>query len=167
MNLRILLIVLSYCLMSTVSIASDEEFTLYLVRHAEKQANGSRDPFLTEAGQQRAKRLAAWLKDKGIEDIWSTGYDRTRDTGQPLVTKPGLELSIYDPSNQSVLVGHLLGRKNTALVVGHSNTIPELARLLCDCEIADMDDSEYDRLIVISNDGDQVRVKILNQRELP
>lgn len=40
---------------------------------------------------------------------------------------------------------------------------PELARLLCDCKIEDMDESEYDRLIVISVVDGKSRVVTLQQ----
>ncbi len=162
---KLLFFILACCLATPV-FAADDVFTLYLVRHAEKQADGSRDPDLTEAGQHRAQQLAAWLKGKSIEDVWSSDYQRTRSTAGPLAGELGLELNIYDPRNQPTLVGHLLGRQSTAMVVGHSNTIPELARQLCECEIADMDESEYDRLIVISIDDAQVHAKTLNQAEM-
>ena len=29
------------------------------------------------------------------------------------------------------------------LIVGHSNTLPQLARVLCKCEVADMDEAVY------------------------
>jgi len=166
MRVRILLVALACLLASPVSLAGDDEFKLYLVRHAEKQVDGSRDPSLAKAGQTRAIYLAVWLKDKGIEAIWSSDYKRTRGTAQPLAAEFGLELNIYDPRNQPVLVGHLLARQDNALIVGHSNTIPELARMLCECEIADMDESEYDRLIVISIDGGQARAETRHQTEL-
>ena len=166
MRVKILMIALACLLACPVSFAGDDEFKLYLVRHAEKQADGSRDPTLTEAGQQRAVYLAAWLKDKDIEDIYSSSYRRTIATAQPLATELGLLLFMYEPGNQPLLVERLLTRQGNALVVGHSNTIPELARMLCQCEIADMEETEYDRLIVITIDDAQVRAETLNQAEM-
>ena len=137
------------------AMAAANNYTLYLVRHAEKQADGSRDPLLSTEGEQRSQHLAQWLLDKGIEDVWSSNFKRTRDTASPLQTKLGLKLQLYSPDAQPALVDVLRDRKHNALVVGHSNTIPELARLLCKCSINDMDGSEYDRLIVITlNDGE-------------
>jgi len=164
MRVLLLCALVSWFLGATTGIAdSNSHYTLYLVRHAEKQADGSRDPVLTEAGIHRAEQLAGWLQDKDIEDIWSSDYHRTRDTAKPLLAKLNRELNIYDPGDQSILVNQLNNRKKTALVVGHSNTIPELARLLCECNIADMEDSEYDRLIVLSIDGDVVESRTLQQ----
>ena len=78
----------------------------------------------------------------------------------------GLGLNLYDPGNPLKLVDYLLGQRHTSLVVGHSNTIPELARILCECDIADMDENEYDRLIVITVDGQQTLADTLNQSDL-
>ena len=73
MRLKILLIILATCLAGSVFAAdSDDVFTLYLVRHAEKQSDGTRDPDLTMAGMDRAQNLASWLQDKDITDIWSS-----------------------------------------------------------------------------------------------
>lgn len=166
MHIKLLLLVLAYCLSAPVLASDEDVFTLYLVRHAEKQADGSRDPALTAEGQQRAVFLAAWLKDKNIDDIYSSSYRRTIDTAQPLATELGLLLFIYDPGNQPLLVERLLAHQDNALIVGHSNTIPELARMLCECEVADIDETEYDRLIVITIDGARVNIKTLKQTKL-
>ena len=149
MRSALILFLVACCLVGCTP-AQDDDYTLYLVRHAEKQADGSRDPALTEAGMQRSENLAGWFGDKDIQDIWSSDYKRTRDTAKPAISRLGLELIIYDPSDLAALSVTLLGNKNNALIVGHSNTTPDLARLICECEIDDMDDSEYDRLIVIS-----------------
>ncbi|MGD9264457.1 MAG: phosphoglycerate mutase family protein [Lysobacterales bacterium] len=162
----LLLLALGLCLALTPPTSFASEFTLYLVRHAEKQDDGSRDPALTAEGQQRADKLAAWLEDKSIENVWSSDFQRTRDTALPTAGKLGLGLNLYDPLKHPVLIRNLLGQRHTALVVGHSNTIPKLARMLCECEIADMDEDEYDRLIVITGNGDQVQAETLNQTTL-
>ena len=167
MRVRILLCLLACCLAGNTS-ASDEDasYTLYLIRHAEKQPDGSHDPALTEVGKHRSDQLANWFKDKDIKDIWSSDYQRTRDTAGPLLSELGLELHIYDPRNQAALVENLVKNQKTSLIVGHSNTIPDLARLLCDCTIADMDDSEHDRLIVISVAGTNTQARTLRQNHL-
>ena len=163
-----LLILLLIC--STIGHAvageKDSSYTLYLVRHAEKVSDDSGDPVLTQAGKTRSDQIANWLKDKDIQEIWSSDYFRTRDTAKPLASMLGLELNIYDPRNQAVLVEALLENQHTALIAGHSNTIPELARLICACYIEDMEDSEYDRMIVILMTDGETRVKTLSQTKL-
>ena len=104
-----LLILLAACCMGCATATdTDTSYRLYLVRHAEKQPDGSRDPVLTEAGKHRSKQLANWLRDKGIEDIWSSDYKRSRDTAKPLISRLGLELSIYDPRDLAALAAKLL-----------------------------------------------------------
>jgi broad specificity phosphatase PhoE len=167
--MRVLLSILLLSCLGICSANADEGrdgFTLFLVRHAEKEADGSRDPKLTDAGEDRSKNLAGWFVDKDIRDIWSSDYIRTRDTARPLLSQLGLTLKIYDPRDQPELVRQLLDRRLSALIVGHSNTIPELARLLCQCTIADMDESEHDRLIIISFVNQSITTDILNQSEL-
>ena len=167
MRNQIFLLFVACCLCgSAFARESHDGFSLYLVRHAEKQSDGTRDPALTEAGVQRAAQLAVWLKDKDITDILSSDYQRTRGTAEPLATALGIELTIYDPGDLPALATQLVSKQNNAYVVGHSNTTPELARLLCNCKIADMDESEYDRLIEITIDSDGANARILKQGDL-
>jgi len=167
MRLRLLLILLNLCFISNAAATDkDDSYTLYLVRHAEKEQDGSRDPVLTEPGKSRSQQLASRFLGKEIKDIWSSDYKRTRDTAKPLLSQLGLELSIYDPGNQADLVEQLLRRQHNALVVGHSNTIPELARLLCNCFIEEVQETEHDRLIVVSVFGTNTQVETLQQKPL-
>jgi phosphohistidine phosphatase SixA len=167
MRFRILIFLFAICFIgNAIANDADKTHTLYLVRHAEKQQDGSRDPELTAAGKKRSQQLANWFQDKDIKDIWSSDYKRTRDTAKPSLLLLGLELSIYDPGNQAALVKQLLVNQRNALIVGHSNTIPELARMLCNCVISDMEESEYDRLIVITAANSKTQVKTLQQNHL-
>ncbi len=163
------LIVIVSCLMLGCATggAKSQAFQLYLVRHAEKQADAGNDPHLTGNGHQRARHLAEWLQDKSITDIWSSDYFRTRETAQPLADAIAKQLNIYDPRKLQPLANKLLEAKHNALVVGHSNTTPDLARILCQCEIEDMDESEHDRLIVVTVDAGDVTVKTLKQGSPP
>ena len=42
----------------------------------------------------------------------------------------------------------------TVLVVGHSNTVPGIAAALCQCEVREMSEAEYDRVMTVRVDGD-------------
>ena len=53
--------------------AFSADYTLYLVRHAEKQTD-TNDPSLTYCGQQRAIQLASLLSKTPIEQVYSTSY---------------------------------------------------------------------------------------------
>ncbi len=165
MHIRTLIFLLLCCFTGEIFAADvPDSFTIYLVRHAEKQQDGSRDPELTEVGVARSEKLAGWFVGKNIEKIWSSDYKRTRNTATPILSKLDIDMVLYDPGNLPELTENLLTQQHNALVIGHSNTTPQLARLLCDCEIADMDESEHDRLIVISVHDGKAEVKTLQQR---
>jgi phosphohistidine phosphatase SixA len=145
---------------------ANDHYTLYLVRHAEKLADDGDDPGLTTEGLHRSQQLANWLHDRGVTDIWSSDYRRSRDTAGPLASALGRELMLYDPHDLPALATELRKNGRNALVVGHSNTTPELARLLCECLVSDMDDSDYDQLMLIAVSESERRLEVLSQQLL-
>jgi len=164
--LLMLVLVLVFCTGCSHATQPDSQYSLYLVRHAEKQADGSKDPGLTAAGEQRAEKLATWLADKNIIDVWSSDYQRSRHTAKPSLANSGLELKLYDPRDLPALAAKLRDRQNNAVVVGHSNTTPQLAGLLCNCVVADMDDLEYDLLFVVSVTDGEAKLDVLSQKNI-
>ena len=124
--------------------------TIFLVRHAEKEAG--RDPALTPDGAARAARLATQLADAGIKIIYSTDTKRTRETAAPLAEKLGLEITLYDPYDLPGFAEHLKAAPKTALVVGHSNTTPQLVVLLGG-EATPIPETDYERLYCVDGDS--------------
>lgn len=122
-----------------------EPSAIYLVRHAEKAATG-KDPELTADGQARARNIAAMLRHTGITHVFSTPFVRTRATAQPLAQHMAVEVETYDPREPKALVEKVRSLSGAVLVVGHSNTVPELVRLFGGTPGADIADDEYDRL---------------------
>lgn len=128
--------------------ADTAESVFILVRHAEK-VDESEDSALSEEGHERARTLASLLRDARIERVYSSDFVRTRDTAAPLIEALEIELSLYDPGNLPELAKELLLVPGRYLVVGHSNTTPELARLLGADPVSDMAHDEYDRLYLL------------------
>jgi broad specificity phosphatase PhoE len=59
------------------------QVTVILSRHAEKAAAPPKDPPLTEAGKKRAEVLAFMLADAGVDAIYVTEFQRTKQTAAP------------------------------------------------------------------------------------
>lgn len=127
--------------------------TFILVRHAEKVADGSKDPALTQEGEARANRLLSLFEEAKISAIYSTNYIRTQKTVQPLADKKGLEIKAYDWENPvQMLEGMIIEHGGGIIMIsGHSNTTPVLANLLLGDEAySQFDDSDYSNLIIIT-----------------
>lgn len=130
--------------------------TFVLVRHAEKAVDGSDDPALTEAGQARADALARHFADTPLSAVYSTGYRRTRLTAAPTALAHGLTVITYAAKQPASEFAGQLRREHAGqqvLVVGHSNTVPDIAAALCACRVAAMPETEYDRLITVRIDA--------------
>jgi len=115
--------------------------TIFLVRHFEKQSSDTdtqnkptNDPKLTERGQARAQALAAFLAEKNVTAVFSTNYNRTLQTATPTAQQYGINITVYNPSELAQFALQLKALAGTGngniLVVGHSNTMPQLLKLL-------------------------------------
>ena len=135
-------------------VALAEPNFIYVVRHAEKAAEG-KDPELTAQGLTRARNLAGILQRAGIGSIFSSPTQRTKQTAQALAERSGLSVQTYDPRAPKELVEKVKALTGSVLVVGHSNTVPDLVRMFGGAPGADIADNEYDRLyqLVIGPNG--------------
>lgn len=126
---------------------------LFLVRHAEAEHEPGGDPPLTDAGIRRAHRLANLLRDAGLEAVHTTDYRRTRGTAAPIAEATGLDPVLYDGRALETLAAWLLRSGGRRLIVGHSNTTPELVRLLGGEAGSEIAPDEHDRIYLIVLDG--------------
>ncbi len=124
---------------------------VFLVRHAEK-VDSSDASELSAAGKDRAQKLSGVLADARIEHIHSTDFVRTKQTAAPLAARLGLTVGIYNHEEAPTFVARLKKTGGRHLVVGHSNTTPELVRLLGGKPGAKIETNEYDRLYIVTVD---------------
>lgn len=138
---------------------NNDTFTIYLVRHAEKES-ASADPPLTPCGLERAESLCGFFRDVPLEAVYSTNYQRTQSTASPTASSKDLTVKDYKAHALNELMEVLLQNKQDALVVGHSNTTAALAGLLIEAELNDIDLSIYNRIyqVVISNEGGRLHI---------
>lgn len=156
---KYLLIILVTLGFQSCDAQNDSElFTIYLVRHAEKDltSNNHSDPPLSKCGEERSENLSNFLKDVQLDVIYSSDYIRTKTTAKPVATSKGLEIIEYNPQELEDFSKVLIHSKQDALVVGHSNTTGVLAGLLVGEEIGAFDEAIYDRVyqvLIYKNSG--------------
>lgn len=97
---------------------------------------------------RNAELLAEHLKDKDIKEVYSTNYNRTKQTVAPFSEAVEAALSIYDPSLLADFAVQVLKTNHNQLVVGHSNTTGVLFGLL-GCETFIMSEKDYGDILLV------------------
>ncbi len=135
--------------------------SVFLVRHAEKAADPGPDPVLSEPGRARAEALAHMLGDAGVTHLFCTEYQRTRLTLEPLAAATGVEVEPLSARDVAGTAERLraLPPGAVAVVAGHSNTVPAIARALGG-ELSDLHDSQYGE-VLSEEDYDRLPLLIL------
>jgi phosphohistidine phosphatase SixA len=132
--------------------------TVVLIRHAEKQVGAISDAPLAPAGEVRATRLAQMFGDAApfgrVQKIYVTDTRRTQQTAAGLAQRLGLTPEIVTAKTSSDELARKVLRENRggrALVVGHSNTVPEIVAALASADdVPAIADDEFDTLYVVT-----------------
>jgi phosphohistidine phosphatase SixA len=132
--------------------ATSTTTTIVIVRHAEKASDDPSDPSLSPAGLRRAQALVAALDGAAVSAIYSTPFKRTRTTAEAVAKRFMVPITIRPASTGAAeMVREILAKDagKTVLIVGHSNTVPELVRAFSNRNISPLTENEYDRLLII------------------
>jgi phosphohistidine phosphatase SixA len=132
--------------------------TIVLVRHAEKELGAISDAPLSPEGEKRADRLAQMFGDSQdfgrIRKIYVTNTRRTQQTALRLSQRIGLNSEVVDAKTDSKELAKRVLAENRgarALIVGHSNTVPEIVQALTrGKDVPPMGEDEYDTLYVVT-----------------
>jgi len=130
----------------------------YVMRHLQK-AEGP-DPALSAQGSANAIRVASRFDDDRPSAIYVSTTRRAHETAAPLAAKLGLTAKEYDPSDTPGLVARVRSETGTVLIVGHSNTVPEIVAQLGGARPADMAETEYGDIFRVRRDGSVERMKL-------
>jgi 2,3-bisphosphoglycerate-dependent phosphoglycerate mutase len=127
--------------------------TYYFIRHAEKDRSDStnKNPNLIQKGIFRAAKWTYVLEHVRFDAVYSTDYNRTKQTAQPTAEKNNVEISIYNPRelNSEEFIKNTRGK--TVLIVGHSNTTPKFVNAVIDQEkYKAIDDSNNANLYIVT-----------------
>ena len=102
--------------------------------------------------------MAAYLSDKNLEKIYSTDYHRTQATAGPASGQLGVSVTSYDGGKLKEFAQHLLQRKESSLIVGHSNTTPKLVKLVGGTA-KKIKESQYGDLFIVTVDEGEVSTR--------
>jgi phosphohistidine phosphatase SixA len=145
-----------FALVVACSATAAAQGTVFLVRHAEREdaTQGSApamkaDPSLSAAGRARAASLADMLEDAAITAIFVTEFKRTQETAAPLAKALGIVPVTVGSEDAATLVARLSKITGNVLVVGHSNTVPDLIKALGVTSAVTIGDNDYDNLFVV------------------
>ena len=122
-----------------------------VVRHAEKANQTDKDPELSLYGEDRAVALTRLVRGTKIDAVYVTELRRTRDTAAPLCRQRALKPTVVNAGDTAALVQQLraLPADAVAVVVGHSNTVPEILAALGVKEKVEIRDDEYGRVFLV------------------
>lgn len=127
------------------------EPAIFVVRHAEREvapAVGG-DSNLSDVGRARAESLAKTLKDAGVAAVYATEFKRTQETAAPMAKAAGVNVTVIPAGDVATLAEKLRAEHRNALVVGHSNTVPEILKALGISTPVSLGESDYDNLFVV------------------
>lgn len=139
--------------------ASNQTSTYYFIRHAEKDKSdkSNKNPNLIMEGVLRAAKWSLVFENVKFDAVYSTNYNRTKDTAKPTAEKKGLDITIYDPRNMDIKAFLDATKGKTVLVVGHSNSTPAFVNsILGSKKYQNIDESNNANLyiVTISSSGD-------------
>jgi len=124
---------------------------VFLVRHADKKTPDEQS-LLSAKGHKRAKDLARTLSSVKLKAIYRTEYERTGQTAAPTAAAQGLTPILVQSDDVKGLAAKLraVPAGENVLVVGHSDTVPDLiAELGVSTRVA-LGNYDYDNLFVVS-----------------
>ena len=120
---------------------------VYVIRHLQK-AEGA-DPPLTSEGAANAQALARLLATHNVKAVFATPTLRAQQTGAALAAQLGIPVSFYDPRDPAALTAALGKIDGAALVVGHSNTVPDIVASLGGARPAPLGDQDFGMIFVV------------------
>lgn len=151
-----LMIAIAAALLTLIGSAAPAaaQSTVYVIRHLEKGTGD--DPSLTPQGAAQAQALAELLAGDGIKAVFATRTRRAQETGAPLAARAGVPVSLYDPRDGQGLIEAVTAVEGPVLIVGHSNTVPDIVVAFGGARPAPLAEDAYGTLYVVAR-GKPVR----------
>ncbi len=154
--MRILLLALM-CALAAPALA--QEVPIHVVRHFDTP-RGEKDPDLLPQGIARAEALARWFRGKRLCAILVTQYKRTRQTAAPIAAGRSIAIQSYDAADIAGVVARAKASACPVLIVGHSNTVPDIVEKLGGTRPGDLAHEDFGDVWTVA-DGKAAHAKIV------
>jgi broad specificity phosphatase PhoE len=146
-------------LLAFAAVPEAAQDNVYVMRHLNTPA-GQRDPDLLPEGRRAAEALVAWFQGGPPVAIYVTDYRRTRQTVAPLAARFGLTPIVYDPADTSGLIARVRAEHGAVLIVGHSNTVPDIVAALGGARPAALAHEDFGDIWRVAPGGATTRARI-------
>lgn len=146
-------------LIALAAMPAAAQSNVYVMRHLDTAA-GQVDPDLLPEGARAAEALASWFRDEWPVAIYVTDYKRTRQTAAPLAARLGLVPIVYDPADLAGLIARVRAEHGAVLIVGHSNTVPDIVAALGGARPAPLAHEDFGDIWRVAPGGATSRTRI-------
>ncbi len=125
---------------------------IFITRHADKRDAKDDASTLSARGLRRAQDLRRVLSSVPLKAVYCTEYVRSAQTAAPVAKSHGLTPIVTPYDDLAGLVKALRTRpaREDVLVVGHSDTIPDLLKGLGVAEAVAIASDDYDDLFIVA-----------------
>ena len=160
-----ILIALLLALLPASAYAEPAAQPVYVMRHL-NTPEGEPDPDLLPEGRITAIALADLMETDRFQGsrrpvaIYVSDFKRTRQTAAPTAARLALNLTIYDPRDTAALIARVRAEPGPVLIVGHSNTVPDIIAALGGTRPAPLVHEDFGDLWVVQPDGGTTRQRI-------
>ena len=108
--------------------------------------------------QDNGKTQPITVFDAGVQAIYVTEYKRTQETAAPLAKALGLTPIVVTAKDTPGLVEKLKAARSPVLVIGHSNSVPDVIKGLGVPTAPSIADPDYDNLFIVTETRQLIRL---------
>ena len=162
-----LLIAILLALLPATAMAQPATHPVYVMRHLNTPA-GEPDPDLLPEGRTAAVALADLMETDPFQGarrpvaIYVSDFKRTRQTAAPTAARLGLNVTTYDPRDTAGLLARVRAETGPVLIVGHSNTVPDIVAALGGTRPAPLVHEDFGDLWVVQPGGATTKLRLVH-----
>jgi len=162
-----ILIALLLTLLPATAYAQPAAHPVYVMRHLNMPA-GEPDPDLLPEGRAAAVALADLMETDAFQGarrpvaIYVSDFKRTRQTAAPTAARLALNVTVYDPRDTAGLLARVRAEPGPVLVIGHSNTVPDIIAALGGTRPAPLVHEDFGDLWVVEPGGATTKLRLVH-----